>query len=98
MKKLKTKPEEQNEYCEECEDFVKHKKHICISCGEKTHPDLFNDLEKVPQKVQSAINEFDNDNLTYKECSRILKKVEKLGYTFEYYLDAEPYALRSIAH
>jgi len=34
--------------------------------------------------------------LDYKDCDAFLKEVEAFGYTFDYYLTAEPYNLRPI--
>ena len=33
---------------------------------------------------------------TYEECERVLNKLEQIGYTFDYYLDAEPFNLRKL--
>ena len=56
--------------------------------------DLFDTPELIPSEVMSVILTF-NEN-TYEECERVKDELESIGYTFDYYLDAEPYALRSI--
>ena len=56
--------------------------------------DLFNDIESLPQEVQDAILSF-KDN-TYDECNRLHTELGVLGYTFDSYLDAEPYNLRKL--
>lgn len=56
--------------------------------------DLFETPELIPSDVMSIILTF-NEN-TYEECERVKNELEELGYTFEYYLDAEPYGLRTI--
>lgn len=59
--------------------------------------DLFETPELIPSDVQSVFDTFDEDAPNgYHELDRILTAIEPLGYTFEYYLDAEPYALRPI--
>ena len=58
--------------------------------------DLFETPELIPENVQLVLYSFDEDADSYKELARILKLVEDLGYTFDYYLDAEPYGLRPI--
>lgn len=56
--------------------------------------DLFETPELIPSDVMNIILTF-NEN-TYEECERVKNELEELGYTFEYYLDAEPYGLRTI--
>ena len=59
--------------------------------------DLFETPELIPNEVQEVLETFDEDCAnTYHELDRILKLIEPLGYTFDYYLDAEPYGLRPI--
>lgn len=59
--------------------------------------DLFETPELIPHDVQAVLDTFneETDN-TYTELARIVLEIEKLGYTFDYYLDAEPYGLRPI--
>lgn len=56
--------------------------------------DLFETPELIPQNAMSIIDTF-QDN-TYEECERVKKELETIGYTFDYYLDAEPYSLRKL--
>lgn len=59
--------------------------------------DLFETPELIPDEVQAILETFDEDSgNTYLELDRILGEIEPLGYTFDYYLDAEPYGLRPI--
>lgn len=59
--------------------------------------DLFETPDLIPNEVQAVLETFDeNSNNTYLELNRILSEIEPLGYTFDYYLDAEPYGLRPI--
>ena len=69
-------------------------------CSHKTirdMKDLFETPELIPDEVQAVLETFneDSDN-SYFELDRILCEIEPLGYTFDYYLDAEPYGLRPI--
>jgi hypothetical protein len=57
---------------------------------------LFETPELIPDNVMLVLNSINDEIDTYKELSRILSEVEKLGYTFEYGLDAEPYGLRKL--
>jgi hypothetical protein len=58
--------------------------------------DLFETPELIPTEVQDVLVTFDEDGDDYHELSRLLDELEPLGYTFDYYLDAEPYGLRPI--
>jgi hypothetical protein len=56
--------------------------------------DLFEAPEQIPKDVLDILATF-QDN-TYEECERILNKLEQIGYTYEYGLDAEPFNLRKL--
>jgi hypothetical protein len=59
--------------------------------------DLFETPDLIPIDVQIVLESFDEDCAnTYHELDRLLSELEPLGYTFDYYLDAEPYGLRPI--
>jgi hypothetical protein len=59
--------------------------------------DLFETPELIPNEVQAVLETFDEDCAnTYTELARIVLEIEAFGYTFDYYLDAEPYGLRPI--
>jgi hypothetical protein len=44
---------------------------------------------KQPKEVQDILDTFNFDNDAYKECSRIVKELNAIGYDAEYYLDGE---------
>jgi hypothetical protein len=59
--------------------------------------DLFETPDLIPIDVQIVLESFDEDTAnTYHELDRLLSELEPLGYTFDYYLDADPYGLRPI--
>ena len=59
--------------------------------------DLFETPDLIPIDVQIVLESFDEDCAnTYHELDRLLSEIEPMGYTFDYYLDAEPYGLRPI--
>jgi len=60
-----------------------------------TNIDFFERPELLPKKVRNIIDNF-GDCDTYMLSDKLLKKLNKLGYTFDYYLDATPYNLRKI--
>jgi hypothetical protein len=49
-------------------------------------PELSKICEKWGHKIEKG--------LSYKQIRKFLDEVEAIGYTFDYYLDAEPYNLR----
>jgi hypothetical protein len=59
--------------------------------------DLFQTPELIPDNVQAILDTFSEDTgNTYTELARLVNEIEPLKYTFDYYLDAEPYGLRPI--
>ena len=58
--------------------------------------DLFEYPELIPDVINDIIESYNEDADLYKECRRMLKEMNKHGYTFEYGLDGVPYDLRKI--
>jgi hypothetical protein len=61
--------------------------------------DLFETPEAMPEALQPIIEKWEPkimDGLSYSEIAEMLTEFENVGYTFDYYLDAEPYGLRPI--
>ena len=61
---------------------------------EKEQIDLFDYWERIPENIQDLLNI--SQDATYNDLAKLLTKLNKLGYTFEYGLDHEPYNLRKI--
>jgi len=59
--------------------------------------DLFETPDLIPANVQAVLADL-NEGADYKQLQDVLKRCEALGYTFEYYLDAEPFGLVTIAY
>ena len=57
-------------------------------------PDMFEHIEALPSEVQSVLERYAECDESYDVCADMLEEMEAIGYTFEYYLDAEPYFLR----
>ena len=57
--------------------------------------DLFETPEKLPIEVQSILNKY-GEIETYDQCKAMLNELKPLNYTFEYYLDAQPFNLQKI--
>ena len=62
--------------------------------------DLFEHPELIPPSLRVITDKWNKvsmeEGLTYDKCGEFLKEVEEVGYTFDFYLDAEPYGLRPI--
>ena len=60
--------------------------------------DLFETpFETWPETLQAIFNRYELANdLSYSELAEMLTETESIGYTFDYYLDADPYGLRPI--
>lgn len=58
--------------------------------------DLFETPHLIPVNVKRVLDTLSEDAGSYWELESIRIQVEKLGYTFDYGLDAEPYDLRPI--
>jgi hypothetical protein len=64
--------------------------------------DLFEDYENIPKKVNVILEKYqqeygeDYSGMDYKDTARMLKEIEREGYTFGAGLDNQPYGLRPI--
>jgi hypothetical protein len=59
--------------------------------------DLFETPELIPSDVQAILESFDEESPnTYSELDRLVNEIELIGYTFDYFINAEPYGLRPI--
>ncbi len=58
--------------------------------------DLFDSYELLPKSIQKILLVYGAKDNTYKNCERLLKRLEPLGYTFDYGLDAVPFGLKKI--
>lgn len=67
--------------------------------GGTKRKDLFETPEKMPKKVAVIIDRYQEEmggDMNYEDMANMLREVESVGYTFDYYLDNEPYGLRPI--
>jgi hypothetical protein len=56
--------------------------------------DLFNYYENLPKNLLDILNKYQEEDLNYITIEKMLKEVNSIGYTFEYYLDCIPYNLQ----
>jgi radical SAM superfamily enzyme len=57
--------------------------------------DLFEHPDSLPVAVQEVLNKHCDAN-SYEACTDMLNELKPLGYTFDFYLDAQPYNLQKI--
>ena len=61
---------------------------------------LFENYKKQPENLKVICKKWqmksENQGLDYNDCKNFLNEVEKIGYTFSYGLDAEPYNLKKL--
>ena len=64
--------------------------------------DLFDHPEQLPSEVLVAIYDYEQaklntDTCGYKLCQQFVAELNKLGYTCDYGLDAEPFDLQKLS-
>ncbi len=60
--------------------------------------DLFEDYQNIPARVNEVLERYSEDfeEGNYEGMSKAKQEIEKLGYTFEFYVDGSAYGLRPI--
>jgi len=74
-------------------DFNPFKK---FTKGGFAYVDLFEDYENIPANVQAILNDYELEDSDYNTLNDLQDELAEVGYTFEFGLDAEPFALRPI--
>lgn len=69
---------------------------VCEVCHEETQIDLFTTPEILPAEVLEIIERLSESDYCYETNRLAIICLEKIGYTFEFGLDAEPYNLTKI--
>jgi hypothetical protein len=64
--------------------------------GGFAYVDLFEDYENIPANVQAILNDYELEESDYNTLNDLQNELAEVGYTFEFGLDAEPFALRPI--
>lgn len=62
-----------------------------------TEIDLFEHPDLIPKEVKDVFELYQQqaiDGFSYEDLANLHSAIEAVGYTFDYYLDAEPYNLR----
>lgn len=57
---------------------------------------LENKWETLPQNVKSILDKYAECENDYESCDNLVKELNAIGWTCEYYLDAEPYDFRRL--
>lgn len=63
---------------------------------ENSKLDLFENYKEIPAELSILLEKFEEKDTSYSNCKKLLKKCIKLGYSFEYGLDAIPYNLQKL--
>jgi hypothetical protein len=62
--------------------------------------DLFDHYQKQPPTLQKIVSLYadkeESEGLSYDDCAEFLKLVNRIGFTFEYGLDATPFNLTQL--
>jgi hypothetical protein len=58
--------------------------------------DMFEFYEELPQEVTDVLAKFEAEENTYEACGNLVDALREIGWTCEYYLDAQPYNLRPL--
>ena len=58
--------------------------------------DMFECYEELPIEVQAVLDKFSECENDYENCGNLVDELETIGWTFDFYLDAEPYGLRPV--
>lgn len=52
--------------------------------------------DALPQQIKSIVGTFNEDEDAYKECRKLNKRLELVGWTCDYYLDGVPFDIKPI--
>lgn len=55
------------------------------------------DYDQFPVEVKTILGTFDENKDGYAECARMVNELNLIGWTAEYYLDAELYDVKPIS-
>jgi hypothetical protein len=65
--------------------------------AEEEQKDLFEYYEEQPEELKDVLKAYENfEELDYQQLEMMQKECEKIGYTFDFYLDAQAHNLRKL--
>jgi hypothetical protein len=60
--------------------------------------DLFEkDFSELPIEVQEVLNQYTYEDFNYESCANLVDDLNKIGYTCEFGLSADPFGLRKLS-
>ncbi len=78
------------------EGYIDDKNYALGGGVEEEDFDLFEDFDNLPQNIQDIFFEYEDSDNTYERNKEMLSKLNPLGYTFDYGLDAIPFGLKKM--
>ena len=58
--------------------------------------DLFENIEALPVEVKAILDKYSLMDNDYINCENLVKELNSVGYTCDYYLDAIPFDLQKL--
>lgn len=58
--------------------------------------DYLENYDLIPENIQTILSEHFNGDWNYEICKKLVENLEKVGWTCDFGLDAEPYDLKPI--
>lgn len=58
--------------------------------------DLFDTPELIPDNVKEILEEYQHGDFDYLDCKELELRLNSVGYTIDWGLEAEPYNLRTL--
>lgn len=58
--------------------------------------ELFEYPEKLPAEIKEILDWYSNNECRYEDCKELIEKLNKVGYTCDYYLDGELHNFKKI--
>ena len=58
--------------------------------------DMFEFYDELPIEVKLVLDKYYDFDNTYENCANLVNDLEQVGWTCDYYLDAEPFDLRKL--
>lgn len=58
--------------------------------------DLLDNWDAIPDHVKEILVKYNPSDMTYENCANLVKELNTVGYTIDYYLNAIPFNLQKL--